>query len=111
MCNIDSNSCYSICKNYFFLVLLLFFSTSVFSQKATIAEKEIKKLLSETGKYLNSGQNDKSLTTAKTRVLIFLYIYIKLPAGYNVKVRVKKVDVAPVDSVLKPITVCPAVKV
>ncbi len=65
MCNINSSSYYSICKNYFFLVFLLFFSVSVFSQKATIAEKEIEKLLTETGKYLNSGQNDKSLVTAK----------------------------------------------
>lgn len=65
MFNINSNSYYSICKKYFFLVFLLFFSVSVFSQKAKIAEKEINKLLSETGKYLNSGQNDKSLNTAK----------------------------------------------
>ena len=37
----------------------------IFSQKSIVAEKEVKKLLSETGKYLNSAQNDKSLQTAK----------------------------------------------
>lgn len=49
----------------FFLVFFLFFSISTMSQKSKHSEKELQRLLAETSKYLNSAQNDKSLSTAK----------------------------------------------
>jgi signal transduction histidine kinase/CheY-like chemotaxis protein len=65
MYKINSFLSSAIFKKYCILVFLMFFGISAFSQKSKNAEREVKKLISETGKYLNSAQNDKSLTTAK----------------------------------------------
>lgn len=57
------------------LLILLFFSSAVFSQNTTEtkqAEQEIKTLLKETTKYLNAAKNDKSLQTAKKGLSIAL---------------------------------------
>ena len=65
MFNKNTISYSSKCKKNFILLFFFLCSISAISQQSKHSEKEIKRLLSETSKYLNSAQNDKSLSTAK----------------------------------------------